>query len=199
MTKKSRNSFLLNQTETYHKLIIQTFDRLVDEKFDRYLRPLFVMACSSGLEYFLNSVFIDFAYQNFPRYREYAFSYTSLNFKSKLILAPPTVSSNKFIFNENNGDFKNPKRLISRRNEILHNKDFFFEAGLEKDLEDEQKLNIQIKASDWKKAIKTQVDSINKRECQDYKKAIDHFCEDFLFPYNKNKLKSTDLVIENKR
>ena len=189
--------WILNQTEKYHKLIVDNFKKLEKEKFESTTMPLFVLACSAGLEYFLNSIYIDFCIKLYgdKNYKEYAEGYISLNLKSKLVLVAPTITNNKLVLNQDIGEIKNLRGLITRRNKIVHNKDFMSNVDFKIEKISGEETEIKAKLEDLIKATKNHIDSITEKECREYKDAIDAFCENILFPYNKNEIKENKLLV----
>lgn len=120
---------LVNNAEEYYR---QLTDALIDIKngvSSSYLYFAFISLASATLEYSLNLIiawycFNKYHYPECNRYiKDYMRKYKKRSFKEKLYFIPSLLSGENYVLNEKNDFVKSLEKMISIRNNLLHNKE----------------------------------------------------------------------------
>lgn len=187
-----------NQSQQYHEMIINSYKRLVEDKYPQESMPLFVLACAAGLEYFLNFMYLAHCTKiyGFDKYRLYAESYHSMSFMAKLKLIVPTITKSDYILNPDTETKHNLFKIISVRNTIVHGYDSIKNSEYIFKHFDNPKVGGELIGEKYEKATKDHIIKITKKMCDDFYEAMKLFTEELFFASNQSKLKQTSLIIE---
>lgn len=95
----------------------------------------FMVTCAAALECLLNDHLIEYSFEMFgpDNYRRFAKAMLSINLRGKLDCIIPLLSGNKFIIRKDSQTYQQLARLITIRNNLMHNKNFLeeFEADID--------------------------------------------------------------------
>lgn len=178
---------LINQYDNYFGYLRDVQRDLQSPNSKDYLCFTYLALCSATLEYSLNSLYIDHCINKFgaKEYKPFAETYLSINFPSKLHLAPVTISEGKFKFKTDHTSLKDLEKMITRRNKMLHNKSYLHDLS---DLKEHKNGEIYFE-------VHNHISTLTKEECLTYGVALDKLKKDLLDPYNESRLVETDLVL----
>lgn len=124
------NSYILvNNAEEYYRQLEDALFDIKNETPSSYLYFAFITLSSATLEYSLNLIvawyyFDKYHYPECNRYiKAYMEEYKKQAFKTKLSFVPTLVSEGEYILNRKNRFVVSLEKMISIRNNLLHNKE----------------------------------------------------------------------------
>lgn len=186
---------------------LSDLDRLVeelpeeDDESSARLTPFLLMAAGT-LEAVLNDEIVSWAHETFPRdrYQAHAKALLDMKFPGKLNFIVPLLTGNNFMFRTNSKDFLSLRKLISRRNQLIHATGFYRFGNFDEDGE----VISAIKGVEPKNNEKEGMgdlmdgpDKVTRAECIEYHKAIDAFHTKFLYLIDEAAVEENDMIIRN--
>jgi hypothetical protein len=196
-----KSYYLWNGTESYYNKLRAAYADISEDLTSEYLYFGFFTLCASTLEYSLNYILVNYCIDKFgpDNYKAYCNEYTKLSFRNKLMMTPHIVSDGKFILNEKHPSFIQLTDLISRRNKILHNKEFLNEINspINGELVDGnicvREENSAIEFS-FEVAI-NYIDTLTKEKCINYGNALGDFKQLIMTPALNKDLKENPMIM----
>jgi len=189
-----KSYFLWNGTESYYKKLISAYKDIKDDKINDYSYFSFFILCAATLEDSLNYLIADYALNTFgpEECKPFIDGYTSLNFKSKILMLPSILSNGQLVFNRNKKTFKKLNELVSLRNKIMHGKEELNELdlpNLSRTTEKEIEFQLVNKPNP--------IDKLDKQICLEYGSALGEFKKYIMEAWFSHDLKENFLLIKN--
>lgn len=181
----SELSIIVDQKYNYFEKLEQARIDMMRPDSPSYVKIAYLAICAATLEHCLNWIYLDFCIKTFSAPNRLTEAYLSMNFRSKLFLAPVTVSKQSFEFDLEHGTIKCLEQLITRRNKMLHNKTQILTINTEKDVDNKGMITLR---------LPDHIESLELHECLQYSFALTHFKTEFLDLYSEGRLAETSLL-----